>query len=64
MLETIKKTFYVKTKNIIIAILALAVGAAAGWFAAGFWGTWGMVGRDDPIAMVGSCVPRDRNGTP
>ena len=35
MLETIKKTFYMQTKNIILAIIALAVGAAAGWFAAG-----------------------------
>lgn len=30
MLETIKKTFYMQTKNIILAIIALAVGAAAG----------------------------------
>ena len=51
-----------KQFEISVLSAALAVGAAAGWFAAGFWGTWGMVGRDDPIAPVGSRVPRDRNG--
>ena len=32
-----------KTKNVIIAVAALATGAAAGWFAAGAWGNCGNV---------------------
>ena len=54
-----------KTKNVIIAVAALAVGAAAGWFAAGAWG--GAAGRGLPAlpcdASLGSaCSMNAPNG--
>ena len=48
-----------KTKNVIIAVAALAVGAAAGWFAAGAWG--GAAGRGLPALPGDASLGRARS---